>query len=206
MFTGIVEETGKVIQAGVGKLVISARDTLKEMKPGDSISVNGVCLTITSLNSSSFSVDIMAETIKRTNLGLLKAGDKVDLERPMALGSRLGGHLVQGHIDDTGRVASIKGEGDAKLITFEASPQIMRYIVEKGFIAVDGISLTVIARDANSFQVSIVGFTREHTILGDRKVGDLVNIEVDIIGKYVEQFNQVRPSGLTMELLQKAGF
>ena len=206
MFTGIVEETGKVIQAGSGKLVISARDTLKEMKPGDSISVNGVCLTITSLNSSSFSVDIMMETVKRTNIGLLKVGDRVNLERPLALGGRLGGHLVQGHIDDTGKITLIKREGEAQLVTFEASPQTMRYVVEKGFVAVDGISLTVVARDANSFQVSIVGFTREHTILGDRKVGDLVNLEVDIIGKYVEQFNQARPTGVTMELLQKAGF
>jgi len=206
VFTGIVEETGKVLQAGSGKLVISARDTLKEMKPGDSMSVNGVCLTITSLNSSSFSVDIMMETIKRTNLGLLKSGDKVNLERPLALGGRLGGHLVQGHIDDTGKITLIKREGEAQLVTFEASPQTMRYVVEKGFVAVDGISLTVVARDANSFQVSIVGFTREHTILGDRKVGDLVNLEVDIIGKYVEQFNQARPTGVTMELLQKAGF
>jgi len=164
---------------------------------GASIAVNGVCLTITSLTDEACSVDIMSETLRRTNLGLLSVGDRVNLERPLALNGRLGGHLVQGHVDDTGKVASIKWDGMAKIIRFEAPPGIMRYIVKKGFIAIDGVSLTVTDKDTSSFQVSIVDYTRQHTTLGDRQVGDLVNLEVDVIAKYVEQLNQPRSPGIT---------
>jgi len=206
MFTGIVEEVGRVTSAQSGKLVISASHVLQGMELGGSIAVNGVCLTITSFNTNSLSVDIMLETLRRTNLGLLSAGDEVNLERPLTLEKPLGGHLVQGHVDDTGRVASITWEGEAMLIRFEAPPEIMRYVVEKGFIAVDGVSLTVVTKDTSSFLVSVVDFTRKHTTLGSRRVGDLVNLEVDIIAKYVEQLSQPRRSGIAVSFLQEHGF
>ena len=206
MFTGIVEEVGRVTLAQSGKLVISASEVLQGIELGGSIAVNGVCLTITSFGTSSFSVDIMLETLKRTNLGLLSAGDEVNLERPLTMEKPLGGHLVQGHVDDTGRIASIIWEGEAMLIRFEAPHEVMRYVMEKGFIAVDGVSLTVVTKDASSFQVSVVDFTRKHTTLGSRRVGDLVNLEVDIIAKYVEQLSQPRRSGVTASFLQEHGF
>ena len=206
MFTGIIEEVGTVIAAPPGKLVVGARDILPGVKLGESIAVNGVCLTVTSFEPASFSIDVMPETKQRSNLGFLKAGDRVNLERAMALGGRLSGHLVQGHIDATGRVASLDWEGAALLVRCEAPPELMRYIVEKGFIAVDGISLTVATKDAGSFQVSVVEFTRKHTIIGEKRVGDPVNLEVDIIAKYVEQLNQARHAGITADFLAKHGF
>jgi riboflavin synthase len=148
----------------------------------------------------------MPETRRRSNLALLKAGDKVNLERPLALGGSLGGHLVQGHVDATGRVASRVWDGEAILIGFNAPPEVMRYVVEKGFIAVDGVSLTVLIRDATSFQVSVVGYTSQHTILGGRRAGDLVNLEVDIIAKYVEQLSQARSTGISVDFLNEHGF
>ncbi len=206
MFTGIIQEVGRVTSAPAGRLVITASQVLQGVELGGSIAVNGVCLTITNFNTNSFSVDIMPETLKRTNLGLLRTGDGVNLERPLALGGELGGHLVQGHIDDTGRVTSIIPDGETTLIRFEAPPEVMRYIVEKGFIAVDGISLTVVVKDTTTFQVSVVDYTREHTTLGSRQVGDLVNLEVDIIAKYVEQLSSAHHTGITVNFLQEHGF
>ncbi len=205
MFTGLIEEVGRVTSARPTSLIIAASSVLKGVAPGGSIAVNGACLTIMEFTGNSFSVETMPETIKRTNLGLLRAGDKVNLERPVALGGQLGGHLVQGHVDDTGRVASIKWGGGATVITFEAPPKVMRYVVEEGFIAVDGVSLTVVAKDTGSFQVSVVDYTHQHTTLGERQVGDLVNLEVDIIAKYVEQF-QARSRGITLDFLAEHGF
>lgn len=206
MFTGIVEEIGKVTSVQPGSLVIAAVEVLQGMEVGGSMAVNGVCLTITRLNSTSFSADLMAETVKRSNLGRLRAGDKVNLERPLALGGRLGGHLVQGHIDATGRVASARWDGEARLVRFETPPEVMSYVVEKGFIAVDGLSLTVVSRDTVSFLVSLVAHTRQNTTLGERQVGDLVNLEVDIIAKYVERLNQAHRGGVTADFLQEHGF
>ncbi len=206
MFTGVVEEVGRVTSVQTGKFVITAENILQGLKPGGSIAVNGVCLTITKLDSRSFSVDVMAETRRRTNLGLLTAGEKVNLEKPLALNGPLGGHLVQGHIDSTGKIASIRIDGEALLMRFDAPNEVMRYVVEKGFIAVDGISLTVVARDNSSFQVSVVDYTRQHTTLGERRVGSPVNLEVDIIAKYVEQFTQARQGGITAGFLQEHGF
>jgi riboflavin synthase len=206
MFTGIVEETGRVVSIKAGKLSVAAGDVLQGTEIGGSIAVNGACLTVTSIDTSSFSVDIMLETIKRTNLGLLTAGDVVNLERPLILGKPLGGHLVQGHVDDTGRVASILREGRELIIRFEAPPEVMRYIVKKGFVAVDGISLTIIDFDATSFLISVVDYTLEHTNLGSRRVGDLVNIEVDVMAKYVERLSQPHQSGITVDFLQEHGF
>ena len=206
MFTGIIEEVGRVISAQAGNLVIAASNVLQGTELGESIAVNGVCLTVTNFDASSFLVDIMPETLKRTNLGLLHAGDRVNLERSLALGGRMGGHLVPGHVDDTGRVASVMQDGGAMLIRFEAAPEVMRYIVEKGFVAVDGVSLTTVTKDASSFQVSVVDYTKEHTTLGSRQVGDLVNLEVDIIAKYVEQLSQTQSTGITVDFLQEHGF
>jgi len=206
VFTGIIEEIGKVVSAKAGSLVITASEAPSEMKPGDSIAVNGVCLTMTDLKTNSFSVDIMPETLKQTNLGLLRAGDKVNLERPVALGGQLGGHLVQGHVDDTGRVASVTRDAGTMLISFEAPPGVMRFTAPKGFIAVDGVSLTIAGKDVSSFRVSVVDYTRKHTILGEKQVGDLVNLEVDVIAKYVAQLSQVRSPGITADFLAEHGF
>ena len=206
MFTGIVEEVGKVISASSRSLIIAGSEVLQGIEPGGSIAVNGVCLTITSFNTNSFSVDIMPETLRQTNLGLLSTGDRVNLEMPLALGGQLGGHLVQGHVDATGRVASVTGDGEAMLIRFEVPPEVMRYIVEKGFVAVDGVSLTVMTKDTSSFLVSVVDYTRTHTTLGNRQVGDLVNLEVDVIAKYVEQLSQPHHTGITAGFLQEHGF
>ncbi len=208
MFTGIVEETGRVKTATAGKLVISTDTVTRGMRLGDSVAVNGVCLTVTDFKADSFSVDIMPETLGITNLGRLRAGDRVNLERAVALGGQMGGHLVQGHIDGTGTVATVTPEAGAILITIEAPAEIMRYTVQKGFIAVDGISLTVIDRDENSFRVSVVGYTRQQTTLGEKRAGDPVNLETDIIGKYVEQFtqSQTQSTGITAAFLQEHGF
>jgi len=206
VFTGIIEEIGKVISARPGNLSVAAGKVLEDIKEGASLAVNGVCLTVTGFDNKSFSVDVMEETLDKTNLGMLKAGDGVNLERPLPLGGRLGGHLVQGHIDDTGRVISITPRGESIIIGFEAPPKLMSYIVEKGFIAVDGASLTIVSRNNGSFQVSLVGYTRQHTILGGLRVGDTVNLETDIIAKYVEQFNRNRGSGITVDFLQEHGF
>jgi len=206
MFTGIVGEVGRVASVKAGSLVIEAESVLQGIEPGGSIAVNGVCLTVTSFDADSFSVDVMPETLRRTNLGLLSTGDRVNLELPLTAGGRLGGHLVQGHVDATGRIASITWEGGAMIIRLEAPPEVMRYVVEEGFIAVDGVSLTVAARDASSFQVSIVDYTRKNTTLGSRQVGTLVNLEVDIIAKYVEQLIQTRGRGITVDFLQEHGF
>ena len=207
MFTGIIEEVGRVTSAGTGKLVVAASQVLEGMAPGQSIAVNGVCLTVTHFDASSFSVDVMPETLSRTNLGLLSVGDRVNLERPLGLGGQFSGHLVQGHVDATGRVAATVWDGEALTFKFEPPPEVMRYVVDKGFIAVDGISLTVVTRDDGSFQVSVVEFTRQHTNLGERRVGERVNLEVDIIAKYVEQLSQAhRTSGITVDFLQEHGF
>ena len=206
MFTGIVEEIGKVTSAQPGNLVITASQVLSGMETGGSIAVNGVCLTVTGSNSRAFSVDIMPETLRRTNLGLLGAGDEVNLERPLTPEKQLGGHFVQGHIDDTGRVTSVTWDGEAMLIRIEAPAEAMRYIVNQGFIAVDGVSLTIVDCDASSFLVSIVDYTRKHTTLGSKQVGDLVNLEVDIIAKYVERLSQAHRPGITVDFLQEHGF
>ena len=206
MFTGIVEELGSVRAAHAGKLTISATRVTEDTKEGDSISVNGACLTVTEISDDSFSVDVMPETLRRTNLGLLQPGDKVNLERSLAVGGRLGGHFVQGHVDDTGRVISITPEEEALLVRFEAPQEIMRYIVRKGFIAVDGVSLTVVECNTSSFEVSLVAFTQQTTNLASKRPGDVVNLEVDIIAKYVERLRGEASSVVTMEFLAEHGF
>ena len=187
MFTGIVEEVGKVEAVVTGGLTIGASRVAKGLELGGSIAVNGACLTVTSLDETSFSVDVVPETLRRTNLGSLKTGSEVNLERPVAVGGRLEGHMVQGHVDGTGSIESIDTDGDALLVRTQAPPRIMRYVVEKGFVAVDGASLTVVNCDGDAFTVTIIPYTRHNTVFGSRKVGDLVNLEVDIVAKYVER-------------------
>ena len=206
MFTGIIEEVGAVRATHPGKLTISATRVTEDTKEGDSISINGACLTVTEISDDSFSVDVMPETLRRTNLGLLQPGDKVNLERALAVGGRLGGHFVQGHVDETGRVISITPEEEALLVRFEAPQEIMRYIVRKGFIAVDGVSLTVVECNTSSFEVSLVAFTQQTTNLASKRPGDVVNLEVDIIAKYVERLRGEASSAVTMEFLAEHGF
>ena len=205
MFTGIVEEVGTVRTASPSQLVVAAARVLEETKKGDSIAVNGACLTVTEVSPDSFSVDVMPETLRRTNLGTLRPGDGVNLERPLAVGGRFGGHFVQGHVDGVGRVLSVTPEKEALLLKFEATQEIMRYIVEKGFIAVDGVSLTVVECNSTSFTVSLVTFTLENTNLGDRRPGDRVNLEVDIIAKYVARLRE-GGTAITKEFLAEHGF
>ena len=187
MFTGIVEEVGKVAETSTTALSIMASTVMDDLKVSDSICVNGTCLTVTRMNKSSFSVDTVPETLRRTNLGVLEFGDPVNLERSMSSNGRFGGHIVQGHVDGTGTVLSIDPEGEARNFKFEADDSIMRYVVEKGFVAVDGTSLTVVNCDYRTFSVTIVPYTWENTVLGSRRPGDAVNLEVDIIAKYVER-------------------
>jgi riboflavin synthase len=206
MFTGIVEEVGSIVSIGPSELTVAAANAIKGLQLGGSVAVNGACLTVTSFDSKKFSVNVMPETLQKTNLGLLKPGDKVNLERPMVLGGELGGHLVQGHVDGTGKVISVVKEAGAVRIRFETSSELMRYIVTKGFITVDGASLTVTEKDSRSFGVSIVDFTRRNTILANKKMGDVVNLEADIIGKYVAEFLKPQDKGVTAEFLQEHGF
>jgi riboflavin synthase len=206
VFTGIVQEIGTIVSVTKDGLVINAGRALGGIQIGGSIAVNGVCLTVTRCDEKSFAADVMPETLKRTNLGTLHAGDRVNLERPLVFNGEIGGHLVQGHIDDTGKVVQIAREGEAVLMRFETQPEVMRYIVPKGFIAVDGISLTVTTKDAGTFGVSIVGYTLTHTILADKKPGDVVNLEVDIIGKYVAELNKPQSAGITAEFLREYGY
>ena len=205
MFTGIIEELGTVKQATQKQLSISARKVLEGTQLGDSIDVNGVCLTVTRMEGDVFSVDVMPETLRRTNLGGLHPGDRVNLERALALGGRMGGHLVQGHVDSTGRVLAVTPEADAIRVRYSAEADVMRYIVSQGFVAVDGASLTVVHCDTASFLVSLVGFTQHNTNLAQRRPGDAVNLEIDIIAKYVESLQGRKKSGITMEFLAEHG-
>ncbi|MBM3157851.1 MAG: riboflavin synthase [Chloroflexi bacterium] len=206
MFTGIVEEIGTVKSLRADKLTVSASEVLKGTKVGDSIAVNGTCLTVTALSGSTFSVDVMPETLRRTNIGSLRPGDGVNLERALAAGGRIGGHFVQGHVDGTGRVNALVPENEALLMTVTAPSEITAYLVGKGFIAVDGVSLTVVRCNATSFEVSLVAFTRENTNMGRRKPGDTVNLEVDIMAKYVQKLCSEGKTGVSLEFLGKHGF
>ena len=206
MFTGIVEEIGSIKLIQPSRLTVKAAKVLAGTELGSSIAVNGICLTVTDFTADSFSVGIQPETLRRTNLGYLKAGDEVNLERPIALGGRLGGHLVQGHIDDTGKVASVRREQEAILMRFKTPHPLMRYIAVKGFIAVDGLSLTVSELGEDSFTVSLIDYTQRHTTIGKHKIGDVVNLEVDIIAKYVESLSKPSSDGITFDFLKEHGF
>ncbi|MFQ5933406.1 MAG: riboflavin synthase [Dehalococcoidia bacterium] len=200
MFTGIVEEVGVARAIEDGTLSFSGQRALEDMAVGDSIAVNGACLTITSLNDEVFAVNVMPETLRRTNLTELKVGELVNLERPLILGGRLGGHLMQGHVDGTAHVLSVEPEGDAMIMEIECPSDLTPYIVSKGFIGVDGVSLTVVERRDRSFTVSLVLYTWEHTTLSHRKPGSLVNLEVDVIAKYLEQLVKSGDSRMALNL------
>ncbi len=186
MFTGIVEEVGTVGGLADYRLTVKGRLALEGAKLGDSIAVNGACLTVVTLDDGEFGVDLAPETMRRTSLGDVAAGDYVNLERPLAVSDRLGGHIVQGHVDATGRVESLTPEGDCTIARIDAPENLMPYIVEKGFIAVDGISLTVVERGNSWFTVSVIPYTWANTNLKGKSVGSRVNLEVDILAKYVE--------------------
>lgn len=216
MFTGIIEEVGviKSIRMGAQSAVITieAEKVLEDIHLGDSIALNGVCLTVTSFDSHSYSVDIMHESLKRTNLGSMKSGSRVNLERAMAADGRFGGHIVAGHVDGTGKITSMEKDDNAVWIYIQAEPSVLKYIVEKGSITIDGISLTVAKVDEKSFAVSVIPHTGTHTTLLEKKPGDTVNLENDVIGKYVEkllnyQEKENKPSSrITMEFLRENGF
>lgn len=191
MFTGIVEEIGSIKTIESDRLDITASVVLDDLKPGDSVSVNGACLTVTNLHESYFSVNIVPETIRRTNLGQLCVDSGVNLERAIQAAGRFGGHIVQGHVDTTGRVISIEKDAEALLIAITTPDSYMKYIVEKGFITVDGTSLTVVNCEMSIFTVTIVPYTKENTIFGSIQVDDSVNLEVDILAKYVESLTKM---------------
>lgn len=212
MFTGIIEEVGTVqtVQhSGNSSFIkIQAQKVLEDVHIGDSIAVNGVCLTVTESDRNTFRADVMNETLDRSSLGSLKKGSPVNLERAMSANGRFGGHIVSGHIDGTGIVSAIKNDGIAVWYTINTPPEIMRYIIEKGSVAIDGISLTVARVTDSSFSVSIIPHTAEQTILSYKKTGDIVNLENDIVGKYVEKliYPKSRKSNINMEFLAERGF
>lgn len=223
MFTGIIEETGKVEAVAKGSnsavITIAAVKVLEDTKIGDSIAVNGVCLTVTSISGRKFSADVMAETLRRSSLGSLKHGSMVNLERAMAANGRFGGHIVSGHIDGVGVISSFEKEDNAVWVKIETPAKILRYIVEKGSITIDGISLTVAKLTDSSFAVSVIPHTGEETTLLNRNPGDIVNLENDIVGKYVERLMNFKTDdrdnkseernnsdSITMNFLNENGF
>jgi riboflavin synthase len=212
LFTGIIEEMGRVQNirpgANVAVLTIAAEQVLTDVHLGDSIAVNGVCLTVTSFSGRQFTADVMHETLRRSALGRLRIGDRVNLERAMAANGRFGGHFVSGHIDGTGVISAVRGDGNAIWYTVKAPMQILRYIVEKGSVALDGVSLTVAAVDRQTFAISMIPHTAAQTSLSQKKAGDLVNIETDCIGKYVEKLLGTRADSgsITKEFLRSYQF
>ena len=214
MFTGIIEEMGTVRRLNQSpnrcELELSASKVLEGTQIGDSIAVNGVCLTVIRLGVEHFTADVMPETLRRSNLGQLKPGSKVNLERAMAANGRFGGHIVAGHIDGTGKILAMQPEGNAVLVTISATPELLRYVVEKGSIAIDGISLTVAKVSHTDFTVSLIPHTGEETTLLKHRPGEIVNLETDIIGKYVEKLlhpqEEKKESHITREFLENCGF
>jgi riboflavin synthase len=219
VFTGLVEEVGVVRRIEKAHhsahIRIAAERILSDIHVGDSIAVNGACLTVVSYSTGEFVADAVPETLRRTTLGMLQPGDRVNLERALSLHSRLGGHIVSGHVDGLGRIREQGSEGIASVYTIETSPELMRYIVSKGSICVDGVSLTVMDTRENTFRVSIIPHTGQHTSLSAARIGQAVNLECDIIAKYVEQMvarmadgisSKQPDSAVTLEFLRSHGF
>lgn len=215
MFTGLVAELGKVqklvSQGDSYHLTITASKVLIGLKIGDSVAVNGVCLTVVQLDSSAFTADVMPETVRLTNIGRLHNGDRVNLERTLRLCDGLDGHIVSGHVEGLGVIASRKPEGIAVVVEIEASPELLKYVIKKGSIAIDGISLTVTKVTGTSFSVSLIPHTAKETTLGFKDIGDVVNLETDIIGKYVERMlsfgsKESVQSDLNKNMLLENGF
>ncbi len=192
MFTGLVEEIGSIqsVQKSVkgAKLMIQAHKVLQDVSIGDSIAINGICLTVTTFSSEGFTADVMGETMDKTNLKYLQSGSKVNLERALRVGDRLGGHFVSGHIDGVGTIQNYEKEDNAVWITISAPTELLKYMIYKGSITVDGVSLTVASVSQEGFKISIIPHTKESTTLIDKKIGDKVNLECDMIGKYIERF------------------
>lgn len=214
MFTGIIEEIGTVKNISKGssfsRLVIGASVIFSDLKLGDSVAVNGVCLTADSISSDTFTADVMPETLKHSSLGSLSPGSLVNLERAMLMDGRFGGHIVSGHIDGTGSISKITNDGNAVRIRIAVSSDILKYIIKKGSITIDGISLTVTDVDQSGFGVSIIPHTGGGTTLLDKRAGDIVNLENDIIGKYIERLmsasDETKQSNISLGFLQKHGF
>lgn len=221
MFTGIVEEIGTVVSISKGvqssKLTLQGDVIFEDMHIGDSIAVNGVCLTVTTKTSNTFVVDVMAETLRRSSLGGLTNGSKVNMERAMAANGRFGGHIVSGHIDGTGEIESFVKEDNAVWVTVKTPAKILKYIIEKGSITIDGISLTVAYVDSHCFKVSLIPHTAANTTLLSKKPGDIVNLENDIVGKYIDKLLHFQDdaeeetinnaaSGISIDFLAKNGF
>lgn len=210
MFTGIVEEVGTISKIKSASLVIKADKVLEGTRLGDSIAVNGVCLTVVNIGNNEFEADVMPETKRCSNLSDVKPGDKVNLERAMAANGRFGGHIVSGHIDGEGSILEIKEEGNAFWYAVSAKEEILKYVIRKGSVTIDGISLTVAKVEDDSFYVSIIPHTRKETSLSCKKIGDRVNIECDMVGKYIEHFisfrDRKKESSLNEEFLRKYGY
>jgi riboflavin synthase len=219
MFTGIIEVVGRVAQIERGgeaiRLTVSAGQIAEDVTLGESVAINGVCLTVTDIRPPHIGFDAVYETVRKTSLSSLQVGDNLNLERALPIGGRLGGHLVQGHVDGVGRIASLRPIGNSWFVYVDAAPELMRYIVTKGSVAVDGISLTVAESEDRTFALSIIPHTWENTTLRDKRAGDPVNIECDILGKYVEKLiggylagadRMAERSGVTMELLARSGY
>ena len=206
MFTGIIEETGFLLKMNNGKIKIACDKILEDMKIGDSISTNGICLTVTNFDDKSFSADVMPETIRRTSLENLKVGDKINLERALRVSDRLGGHIVSGHIDGVGTIKSMKPEGNAIMITVKTEKNLLRYIATKGSIALDGMSLTVVNAGENDFSVSLIPHTRDVTNFKYKQVGSLINIEVDVMARYIERLMNFKTTTISKDFLLENGF
>lgn len=213
MFTGLIEEVGIMTGAVYGessmKLTVRAKKVLENLKIGDSISTNGVCLTVSGFTDTTFTADVMPETMRKTNLGKLKIGAGVNLERALKVSDRLGGHIVSGHVDGMGKIKDFKVEENATWIIIETTDDIIKYVIARGSIAIDGTSLTVVEVVDNYFRVSIIPITKEETNLLNKKVGDEVNLECDIVGKYVERFLTFKGNKkdtIDMKFLAENGF
>lgn len=216
MFTGIVEEVGKISKIEEGKdflhITIEGSKVLNPLNLGDSVAVNGVCLTVTNFNNSSFTADVMAETLKKSSLKILSKGSLVNLERAVTLNKPLGGHIVSGHIDGTGEIINIKKEGIATLLEVKTKETLLKYMVPKGSVALDGVSLTLVDIKEKSFTVSLIPHTKEETILMNKNIDDIINIECDVLGKYIYKFIQLKKeeealkSNISLDFLSKTGF
>ena len=208
MFTGLIEEIGVISRFSGTELAVLAKTTLEDLHIGDSIAVNGVCLTVVALNPDNFVVQVSPETLARTTLARLRPGHAVNLERAMAAGARFGGHFVLGHVDGVGRVSAVRDQGEFSLWRFQAPQEVACYLVPKGSVAVDGISLTVVEPAGDTFGVAVIPATLKKTTLGNKRPGDAVNIEADIIGKHIYHYIKGTPGNgpVTLDLLSRQGF
>ena len=209
MFTGIIEEVGAISSRGGAELTVMAEKILEDVALGDSISIDGACMTVVSFTDSPFIVQVSPESFERTTLGTLKPGDAVNLERAMALGDRFGGHLVQGHVDGVGRIEGIEKQGDFTLWSFWAPPEVALYLIPKGSVTIDGISLTVVKPNADTFSVAVIPTTLQETKLGGKSKGDAVNMEADVFGKHIYHYlknGAAQQGSITREFLSNHGF